>query len=52
MFSLTEGDCKGRALLIMTSMVPQRHKDFAAEVLEQHGVDASDINEETRARFL
>jgi NAD(P)H-dependent flavin oxidoreductase YrpB (nitropropane dioxygenase family) len=34
------------------NMVPQQHKDFAADVLEQHDVDASDIDEEARARFL
>jgi NAD(P)H-dependent flavin oxidoreductase YrpB (nitropropane dioxygenase family) len=34
------------------AMVPQRHKDFAAGILEDRGIDASDIDEEARAQRL
>lgn len=32
----------------LMTMIPQRHKDFAASVLESEGVDASDITDDTR----
>ena len=32
----------------MLAMVPQQHKDFAAGILEKHGIDASDIGDEAR----
>jgi len=34
------------------AMVPRQHLDFAAGVLESHDIDASDIDESVRARFL
>jgi NAD(P)H-dependent flavin oxidoreductase YrpB (nitropropane dioxygenase family) len=36
----------------LLAMVPEEHKRFAAEVLEEHGVDPSDVTDEVRLRRL
>ena len=33
-------------------MVPQEHKDFAAQILEDNGMDASDIDDDARRSRL
>lgn len=34
------------------ALIPQEHKDFAAGILNSHGIDASDIDDNARARGL
>ena len=34
------------------AMVPQQHKDFAAQILEDHDIDSSDIDDEARRPSL
>ena len=36
----------------MLAMVPREHKDFVAGILEKHGIDTSDIDDEARAQRL
>jgi len=36
----------------LLAMVPEEHKRFAAQVLEEHDVDASDVTDESRLRRL
>ena len=36
----------------LLAMVPQQHKDFAASILQEHGVDSGDITDEVREHRL
>jgi NAD(P)H-dependent flavin oxidoreductase YrpB (nitropropane dioxygenase family) len=36
----------------MLAMLPEQHKEFVEQILDQHEIDAGDIDDEARARYL